>query len=123
MKFGMRIFLLLLLLQTGALVFSHSHPAAAQTASETPEAAQEAHWRERAQSLRDNLKAAEARYAEAQKAYAKMHNKPLTSGPEEHRLFEEVKNAKTAIEQAQQALDAFPEEARRGGALPGWIRE
>jgi len=119
----MHMFLVSLLLQTGAVVFSDSHPAAAQTAYEAAQAAEEAHWRERAQTLRDNLKNAEARYADAQKLYAKMHNKPLTSGSEEQRLFEEVKKAKASLEQAQQALDAFPEEARRGGALPGWIRE
>jgi len=33
-----------------------------------------------------------------------------------------IKSARQSLEQARQALASFEKEARRAGALPGWIR-
>ncbi len=41
---------------------------------------------------------------------------------EARKVQAQLEAARSAAKQAQQALDALEDEARRAGALPGWIR-
>ncbi|HUM01566.1 MAG TPA: hypothetical protein VL084_04725 [Thermoanaerobaculia bacterium] len=85
----------------------------------------EAHWRERAQRLRDELESARRDEAEAdarlQAAFTKAHN-----SEEMLKIAEEIRKqarvCRLRAESARQRLEALPEEARQAGANPGWVR-
>ena len=112
----------------------------------------ETHWRSRAQQLRAAVAGAEAKLREAEQAAArvgpvqpgdyKVNCKEGqvvlsngTLGPVTNpcagdnaiidwrqQAQSRVDSARQALERARQALASFEEEARRAGALPGWIR-
>lgn len=104
-----------------------------------PEAASdEASWRRRAQGMRDAVARAEADVARIQKALDERRSgvsqplpidamrqvppDPLTQPPGAERLTQDLEAAKAAVVAARQAQADFEEEARKAGALPGWLR-
>jgi len=112
----------------------------------------ESYWRSRAQQLRAAVAAAEARLKDAEKASAgagpipygdykvpcqkgqlvqsdgslgPVVNPCSSTGSDYQRSVaakSQLEWARQSLEQARQALASFEEEARRAGALPGWIR-
>ena len=95
--------------------------AAAVEAERTLQESREARWRLEAQRRREKLAMAERnvqrtqRWADPTYAGADRPSCPITARNEH-------KKARAALERARQSLDALEDEARRGGALPGWIR-
>ena len=87
--------------------------------------ADETYWRGRAQRLREELESARRDQAEAdarlQAALTKAHN-----SEEMLKIAEEIRKqgkvCRLRAESARKRLDALPEEARRSGANPGWVR-
>ena len=124
---------------TGASAKSGAQPSASPApAGETRSAPRdEAYWRGRATGLRNAIVAAEQRVKRAQDDYdgarkgnvqplpidAMSQVPPLPQvNPDADRLQKELEDAKAALSQAQKALEDFEEEARKAGALPGWLR-
>jgi hypothetical protein len=68
------------------------------------------------------------RYGESEEEFRKRAANTVTCDPDQLRLLEaqkaseRVEAARQALATAQQALVNLEEEARRAGALPGWIR-
>jgi len=109
-------------------------PAEEPQRTESEEAAaraqQERKWRQRAQAARSAVAAAEQNLAAAEKAKADIGIGPQTNDEEQRRQFaDQVRAADQQLTRAQRAvtkskadLNNLEEEARRAGALPGWLR-
>ena len=98
----------------------------------------ESYWRSRAQDLRDAISAAEKRLADAQTAYDRARKgvgqplpidalsqitpNPMLKTGEQLGSENELNAARAELARAQTAFADFEEEARRKGALPGWLR-
>ena len=93
-------------------------------------ARQERSWRQRAQSARAAVAAAEREFAAAQKAKASLGIGPQVPDPELLSVYstrvreadERVTRAQGALANAKTDQANLEEEARREGALPGWLR-
>jgi len=97
-------------------------------------ARQERSWRSRAESARAAIAAAEKELAAAEKAKASIGLEPSgndTVNPAAIRnkwrsslqeAEQRVKRAQSGLESAKRNLDRLEEDARRQGALPGWLR-
>ncbi len=112
----------------GAL--SAAAPTAAQPAAlegapgAVPEAEQEAYWRARADEARQRVAMARERVAEAEESYGKMRHRNRQRGEPRAIVSDERAAAHAELEAALKYLEEeLPEEARRAGALPGWLRE
>ncbi len=114
-------------------------PAAVQNAA-TPTAGPgaatggtEAQWKERAQSDRKRVDDYRARVAELTATARKLENdfyawddgqyRDRVIKPAWDRARAELETAKEDLAKAEKELADLPEQARRAGALPGWIRE
>lgn len=91
----------------------------------------ESHWRARAEKLRQALANAQARLEMAEASAGKWEREmPMYGGAAEQatavrelqRRRDEASRARAARDQAQKALEALSEEARKADAFPGWIR-
>lgn len=101
-------------------------------ASPTP-VSEEARWRERARAARQRVEDARARIpqldAEAKKLEADFYSwddgqyRDSVIKPAWDRKREELEAARRELAEAEKALADLPEEARKAGALPGWLRE
>jgi hypothetical protein len=85
----------------------------------------EVYWRERAQKLRDEVE--NARRAEAEEAARLRDVLTRPRNNEEMLKFaEEIRRrqgtCRLRVEAARKQLEALPEEARKAGANPGWVR-
>jgi hypothetical protein len=96
------------------------HAGASTPGSDDPEA-QRAHWQKRAEAVRERHRAALTRYQAAATAY-ETHRRNNRRGETKEAIIAERDAAGEELDQAQRELDAFPDEARRAGALPGWLR-
>lgn len=122
-----------------AVTPSPSAPAATATPevpaapSSGPEAS-EAYWRARARDLRDALGNAERQVAELEARVNALRNdlaptNAMQASREQHRraalgqAVADLEQAQAAVARARQALEDLEDEARRKGALPGWLRE
>jgi hypothetical protein len=85
----------------------------------------EAYWRGRAQKLREELESARREEAEGDARLREALTKARNS-EEMAKFADEIRRQATICriraESARKQLDALPEEARRAGASPGWIR-
>ncbi len=117
-------------------------PAAAATAS-SPSASrgpasptpmsEEARWRERARASRQRVEDAQARIPQLEAEAKKLENdfyswddgqyRDGVIKPAWDRKREELEAARRELAEAEKALADLPEEARKAGALPGWLRE
>jgi hypothetical protein len=70
----------------------------------------------RERQARARLEAAEATYAKGR------HREHLRGEPREVAV-EELEAARAELEAARRQLEQVPQEARRAGVLPGWLRE
>ncbi len=88
------------------------------------EASREAYWRTRAEEARDRVAAARERVAETNEDYARMRHRRNERGEPRAEITQERTGAHAELEAALRYLESdLPEEARRAGALPGWLRE
>jgi len=79
----------------------------------------QAEYREVMTEARDARAALEA----AENAYSQMQQRNYPRGEAREALVAERKAARERLEKAEAAAEAFPERARRAGALPGWFRD
>jgi hypothetical protein len=110
----------------------------AESEEEAPGGAGEAYWRGRAESLRSALEEAEGELAKAQAAYDSTRKgaiqplpidalrpvppNALVKDADLQKVEADLAAAREAVAQARAKIEAFEEEARRQGALPGWLR-
>lgn len=98
--------------------------AMAPPAADAPEAEREAYWRARAQEARDRVAAARERVAASDEDYARMRHRLNERGEPRAEITNARTSAHAELEAALRYLESeLPEEARRAGALPGWLRE
>jgi hypothetical protein len=105
-------------------------PSAAPT--ETP-ISEEQQWRERARSARQRVEDSKARVARLEGETRKLENdfyawddgqyRDNVIKPAWDKKREELETARRDLEAAEKDLADLPEQARKAGALPGWIRE
>ncbi|MBI2297639.1 MAG: hypothetical protein HYU66_01585 [Armatimonadetes bacterium] len=126
-------------------------PSGAAPARQAADAG-ESHWRQRADRLRRNVAAAERRVAtleeqlrqaggfvpgplpaacaeghvvwrgEVSREITRVCDPDVLRAQSSQRLHASLERARQDLENARAVLDALPEEARRAGALPGWVR-
>ena len=100
---------------------SPSSPASSVEAERALQSEREAHWRMEAQRRRHALDSAEAavqrtaRWSDPTYAGADRPSCPIAARSEARR-------ARAALASAQKNLESLEDDARRGGALPGWVR-
>jgi hypothetical protein len=93
----------------------------------------EEYWRSRGRAIRERWRQAlteaerlEQRIVDLRRRFyaeADPHRRDAQIKPEWDRALEQLEQARTEAEVARLELDAFLEEGRRSGALPGWLRE
>jgi hypothetical protein len=114
----------------GAAPAPMPEPAAEESAPPDPasdRATQEAHWRQRADDARAEVARAEAVVAEMEKlwlvegeSYVDSEGKTVIRDLQHLRQL--MARAKGDLARAKKAQEDLYEEARRSGALPGWLR-
>ena len=72
--------------------------------------------------MRTTLRQAERRFADAEASYSQGRSRQRLRGEKRAAAVAELGDARSALDAARAAFEALPDEARRGGALPGWIR-
>ncbi len=87
-----------------------------------PEEAQRAYWQERARSLHAAVRDARSRVSAAEARYTRLRKKIRARGDKKVEAVSELEEARRELADAEARLEALPDEARRAGALPGWIR-
>lgn len=103
----------------------------AGSAEEGREAQQKALWQQRMSSAKQRLAAAEQRHRELEQRRAALLGQwgtPAYAPPEARieaeRLGQEMQNVQKEIDDARNEVEVvIPEEARRTGVPPGWLRE
>jgi hypothetical protein len=100
-------------------------------ASEAADASAKAAWQQRMRNARQRLASAETRYQQlAQRrdellgSWGGPASGQLAGRAEADRIEQEMKDVQKEIDQAQNDLDVvIPENARKAGIPPGWLRE
>jgi len=100
-------------------------------ASEAADNAAKAAWQQRMRNAKQRLASAEKRYQELderRKELLQSWGGPasvrLAEGTEAERVEQDMKNVQQEIDEARNHVDmVIPEEARKAGILPGWLRE
>jgi hypothetical protein len=92
-------------------------------AEDASEEQKQAYWEARAKQARERVAAARERVAASEAAYQDMRQRHHEAGPAKEKLTSERDAASAELESAIRYLEEeLPEEARRAGALPGWVR-
>ncbi len=89
------------------------------TASPTPD---EAQWRARIESANQDLIRAEAEAQRAQERFTSVSTCPRTPGAAVEAQRKRLEQAERRLAEAQERVANLPEEARRAGVPPGWLR-
>lgn len=95
----------------------------ARASDPVPADAGRAWWQEHARELHASQRAAQARHEAAVAAYERMRSRGYPAGDARAAIVAERDAAAEALRAAERELEALPEQARRAGAPPGWIRE
>lgn len=80
------------------------------------------YWRKRVLEARERVAEARERFEAARQAYRDARQRNYPRGEAVEKIERELQAAREALKQARADLEALPEEARRAGALPGWLR-
>lgn len=80
-------------------------------------------WQQRLREARQAVAEARARYETASRDYKRMRHGHRGRGEPRAEARAEIEAARKELEAAEQRLEALPEEARRAGVPPGWLRE
>lgn len=111
----------------GLAVLGASALPASPDANEPPaglsEERQMAYWQERARALAEQVRDATARLAAGREQYTRIRHHRRIRGEDKVTVLTEIARAEADLGDAQAALERLPEEARRAGAPPGWLRE
>lgn len=117
------------------LTVAHESPTAAEAESAEPAATAEAekYWRERGLEIRkrwrdavDGLERLEGESAGLRRQFYSTDDPYVRDNqvkPEWDRVLAALERARQTVASAPAELDAYLEEGRRAGALPGWLRE
>lgn len=70
-----------------------------------------------------NVAKARARVVASEKALRKARQRDRLKGEARVEIYAEIESAKRELEAAEEVLSAIPEDARRAGVPPGWLRE
>jgi hypothetical protein len=80
-------------------------------------------WVRRYETLRSHEKELRESLEEARAEWSRGRRGNRLRGERRAELREEIEKLERDLEQAQRDLAAFPEKARKAGALPGWFRD
>jgi hypothetical protein len=107
---------------------SAESPAPVVAAASPSPTSQEAYWRGRARQARDRVAAADRRYRSLLRMI--QYGQPLMFDANGRRVIDSAQamkaradRAESELHAAEKALENLADEARRAGALPGWLRE
>lgn len=116
-----RLAWLVFLLAFGLSALAGSAPAS----SPQPDASEseKTYWQGRHRELAEELAWAKHAHDTAVLTYDKRRQRQRLRGEKRAEVKDWLKDTKDRLEKAEEAMAAFPEEARRAGALPGWFRE
>ncbi len=114
MSAGLSKLLLVALLAVGSVV---AQPGWADDASK------QAFWVERYQKLRGVEASLQGELAAALARQSRGRRANRLRGEERGQLRKDITRMKHELAQVESELAAFPEEARKAGALPGWFRD
>jgi len=81
------------------------------------------YWQKRYRELKQRVEAARSEHERALAAYSKGRQRNRLRGEPKVEVMDRLDRAKRELAEAERAWSAFPEEARRAGALPGWFRD
>ena len=117
----------------GAAAAAAAPPETPTAAAPDAESTQEAHWKETARHARERVAQDRERVTQLEAETRKLENdfyswddglyRDNVIKPAWDKKREELDTAKLELEAAEKDLEDLPEKARKGGALPGWIRE
>jgi len=97
--------------------------AHAQIAGEEELQDQKEYWQERYRRLRQDAARLERNAERARKAYAMAQRRNYPRGGARQRLIQQIEDAETELESVRKEIEELPTEARRAGAMPGWLYE
>lgn len=108
-------------------------PAPAAASASSPSSADEAMWRERAHRTRQRVEELKAQVTSLDAETKQLENdfyrwddgqyRDRVIKPSWDKKREELETARRQLVQAEADLTDLPEQARKAGALPGWLRE
>lgn len=87
-----------------------------------PETLHKEYWQKRQAELERAVEDARLRLERAEAEYSRGRRANRLRGQAKVEVLQEIEDAKQDLAAAEAALDAFPEEARRAGVPPGWLR-
>ena len=91
--------------------------------ADAPEEQQKAYWQNRHEQLVERVRDAGARLEATRAEYVRGRHHYKIRGESYVRVLTQIAKAEADFMDAQRELRGLPEEARRAGALPGWLRE
>jgi hypothetical protein len=95
----------------------------AGNASAGIEEVEKARFQERYAELIQSVASAEVRVSKSGAAYTKARQRNRLKGEYRELIMTEMEAAEAELARLQKELVAFPEDARRAGVPPGWLRE
>ena len=106
-----------------ALIAAAAGVAGAQPPDASPEAQQKAYWQTLHHDIVERIRDASERLEQARGTYARVRHHRKLQDQGKLDVATEIAAAEADLRAAHAELEAFPDGARRGGALPGWLRE
>ena len=97
----------------------HAEPPAADASEEQ----QKTYWQNRHEQLAERVRDAGARVEATRAEYVRGRHHYKIRGENYVRVLTQIAKAESDLMEAQRELRGLPEEARRAGAPPGWLRE
>ncbi len=97
--------------------------AQAQLAEDDDHQNQKEYWQDRYRRLRQDAARLERNAERARKAYALAQRRNYPRGGARQKLFQQIEDAEAELESVRQEIAELPTEARRAGAMPGWLYE
>ena len=94
-------------------------PALAPKSSPSPPTKGEAYWRERMRDARAKVTRLRKEVTDLEKAAAR----EATAGADPKKRLDRLAQMRVELTEAERAVTEIEEEARKAGALPGWLRE
>ncbi|HEB90088.1 MAG TPA: hypothetical protein ENI85_10995 [Deltaproteobacteria bacterium] len=97
--------------------------ASAQVDSHETAEIEKAYWQDRYRRLRKEAARLRREIEEARTAYAAANRRNYRRGPVRHEYRAKMLEAEKELSRVEAELSTLHDEARRAGALPGWLRE